>query len=62
MNITHSVTVVGDLNCNLLNPLLSSSKALNKLCKDFGLENVVCSPTRVTESSTSLIDVSDIDN
>ena len=48
--------MVGDLNCDLL---VSSSKSrtLNNLCTSLNMNQFTTQPTRVTETSKSLIDV-----
>ena len=47
---------MGDLNCNVLtdNP---ENKALASFMSDVNLKQVITTPTRITESSSSLIDV-----
>ena len=51
------VYIIGDLNCNLLNVELTETKFLTGVCKSFNLSRFIASPTRVTDSSSSLIDV-----
>ena len=48
--------MVGDLNCDLL---VSSSKSrtLNNLCTSRNMKQLITQPTRVTETSKSLIDI-----
>ena len=48
--------MVGDLNCDLL---VSSSKSrtLNNLCTSLNMKQLITQPTRVTETSKSLIDI-----
>ena len=50
------ILVIGDLNCDLL---VSSSKSrtLNNLCTSLNMKQLITQPTRVTETSKSLIDV-----
>ena len=50
------VVILGDLNCNLLKNC-PEGNALNDLCATLNLKQLVTSPTRVTEHSSSLIDV-----
>ena len=50
------VFILGDLNCNLLKNC-PEGNALNDLCATLNLKQLVTSPTRVTEHSSSLIDV-----
>ena len=54
---SQNLTILGDLNCNLLTLVSPATKALLSFCNHFGLEDIVCSPTRITETSTTLIDV-----
>ena len=50
------ILAIGDLNCDLL---VSSSKSrtLNNLCTSLKMKQLITQPTRVTETSKSLIDV-----
>ena len=50
------ILLVGDLNCDLL---INSSKSrtLNNLCTSLNMKQLITQPTRVTETSKSLIDV-----
>ena len=50
------IVVLGDLNCNLLKTGLDHD-ALDELCSSLNLCQVIAEPTRVTQSSTSVIDV-----
>ena len=50
------VFILGDLNCNLLKNC-PEGNALNDLCATLNLKQLVMSPARVTENSSSLIDV-----
>ena len=50
------VIILGDLNCNLLRDD-SESRAFLDFCSTFNLVQLIKKPTRVTESSESLIDV-----
>ncbi len=64
-NYTHALTlgkeiiIVGDLNCDVLKPDSSSAIALLNFCASVNLTQLIKEPTRarVTENSTSLIDV-----
>ena len=51
------VFILGDLNCNLLNPTDSGSTALKAFCSLFNLTQLISNPTRVTQSTKSLLDV-----
>ena len=50
------VILLGDLNCNLLGSC-SDGQALIDFCSSTNLVQLVHDPTRVTETSQSLIDV-----
>ena len=49
--------IMRDLNCNLLNAECAETKSLTSFCEQFNLSQLIASPTRVTDSSSSLIDV-----
>ena len=49
--------IMGDLNCNLLNAECTETRSLTSFCESFNLSQLIASPTRVTDSSSSLIDV-----
>ena len=49
--------IMGNLNCNPLNAECTETKSLTSFCKSFNLPQLIASPTRVTDSSSSLIDV-----
>lgn len=51
------IYILGDLNCNLLNSSDPASQALVNFCTSFNLSQMITQPTRVTESSATLIDV-----
>ena len=46
-----------DLNCNLLSTESRESKSLTSFYESFNLSQLIAAPTRVTESSRSLLDV-----
>ena len=48
---------MGDLNCNLLTSSLSNTKLLSSFCYQLKMTELVCSPTRITDSSVSQLDV-----
>ena len=52
------IILMGDLNCNLLteNPD-HNVKQLNSICEIYQLQQLINSPTRITESSNTLIDI-----
>ena len=49
--------ITGDLNCNLLEPGCSEAVALLDFCKGVNLTQLINEPTRVTETSSTLLDV-----
>lgn len=51
------IHILGDLNCNLLNPDNPDSGALLEFCRLYNLSQMVKTPTRVTASTKTLIDV-----
>ena len=57
LSLNHNVYVLGDLNCNLLNPQDHGSLAVMKFCSIFNLTQVIKQRTRITETSETLIDV-----
>ena len=50
------VVILGDLNCNVLEDCYEG-RALNEFCFTFNLTQLAESPTRVTETSKSMIDI-----
>ena len=57
MSLNIPLYIVGDLSFNLLNINDTGSKTLLDLCNTFNLTQLIESPTRIGESSESLIDV-----
>ena len=51
------IIVVGDLNCNMLDSLNSASKKLNDFLNVYQLSQLIVKPTRVTQTTSSLLDV-----
>lgn len=51
------LVITGDLNCNLLEPQCSEAIALLDFCKSVNLTQLIKEPTRVTETSSTLLDV-----
>ena len=49
--------IMGDLNCNLLTPSLLNIKLLSSFCRQLKLTELVCTPTRLTDSSVGQLDV-----
>nr|CAI5824272.1 unnamed protein product [Callosobruchus analis] len=52
-----AVIIMGDININLLKPNSPESRKFASSLSDYGLVQVVNSPTRVTETTETLIDV-----
>ena len=49
--------LLGDLNCNLASPTLdANTRHLLEISDLYGLKQLITEPTRVTESSSTLID------
>ena len=57
MPMNKPIYIFGDLNCNLLNSSDPASQALINFCASFNLTQLIRQPTRITESSATLIDV-----
>ena len=53
------ILVVGDLNCDLI-VSSSKSKTLYNLCTSLNMKQLITQPTRLTETSKTLIDVSSV--
>ena len=49
--------ITDDLNCNLLEPGCPEAVALLDFCKSVNLTQLIKEPTRVTETSSTLLDV-----
>ena len=54
--LKNPIVIVGDLNCNMLDTNVNN-QSLTNLCKELNLMQVIKSPTRMTATSESLIDV-----
>ena len=52
-----NLTILGDLNSDLMDPALPQTKLLSNFCKQLNLTHLVTQPTRITEKSSSLLDV-----
>ena len=62
-NKNNEVYILGDLNCNMLEPTLLSTKKLNEILELYQLEQLILNnPTRVTEFIQSLLDVCILSN
>ena len=51
------IYILGDLNCNLLKPEASDCKVLGNFCSSYNLTQLIKEPTRVTEQTSSLLDI-----
>ena len=51
------IYILGDMNCNLLQPDLLDSQALTNFIRAYNLTQIVTQPTRTTDSTETLIDV-----
>ena len=51
------IYILGDLNCNVLNTGDPACQALLNFCSTFNLIQLITQPTRITESSATLLDV-----
>ena len=49
--------ILGDFNCDMLKPDQGNSTKLIDIATEFGLDQLITSPTRVTERSSTLIDL-----
>ena len=56
LDISRNVTILGDFNCNMMcgNPI---SNKLKSVCNDLHLKQLIDQPTRVTENSSTCIDL-----
>ena len=57
LSLDKPVYIMGDLNCNLLSTECRELKSLTSFYESFNLSQLIAAPTRVTESSWSLLDV-----
>ena len=57
LSASQKVLIVGDLNSDLLHPTLPQSRRLQDFMSDFHLSDMFSGPTRITESSSSHLDV-----
>lgn len=56
LTLRKDIIIAGDLNCNLLSDSLES-RALKDLCTSMNLSQFIFKPTRITETTETLIDV-----
>ena len=52
-----SIYILGDMNCNLLQPELVDSQAFVNFCRTYNLNQMVTQPTRITDSTEVLLDI-----
>jgi hypothetical protein len=57
MALDQPIYILGDFNCDLLNDQCQASKTLKSFYRSFNLSQLINAPTRVTLSSTSLLDI-----
>ena len=57
LSLNKPIFILGDLNCNMLNVNDPACQALTSFCSSFNLSQLVTQPTRITETSETLIDV-----
>jgi hypothetical protein len=53
-NENKEVYILGDWNCNLLEPTLLTAKKLQQILELYQLTQLINDPTRITESTQSL--------
>ena len=53
---THEAYILGDLNIDINTNFTNSSKRYNEFCLSHGLKQLIVSPTRITETRSSLLD------
>ena len=56
-SVDQKVLIVGDLNSDLLHPALPQSRRLQEFMSEFHVNDLFSGPTRITESSSSHLDV-----
>lgn len=59
MSFCENVICLGDLNCNILNPLMNNhqGKCLLDICDIFDLDTLIKQPTRISTTRASCLDV-----
>ena len=57
LTLGKNIIVAADLNCDMLKPRSPEAVALQDLCVSVNLTQLIKEPTRVTETSSTLIDV-----
>jgi hypothetical protein len=56
LSMNKPIFILGDLNCDLLKDC-PEKRAITELCNDLDLKRIVKEPTRITDTSQSLIEV-----
>ncbi|CAB3996914.1 Hypothetical predicted protein [Paramuricea clavata] len=56
LSMNKPIFILGDLNCNLLKDC-PEKRAITELCNDLNLKQIIKEPTRIRDTSQSLIDV-----
>lgn len=56
LSLNKDIYILGDLNCNVLNPNDIASQTLLNFCTAFNLTQMIKKPTRITETLATLID------
>ena len=56
LSMNKPIFILGDMNCNLLKDC-PEKRAITDLCNDLNLKQIIKEPTRITDTSQSLIDV-----
>ena len=57
-SMSSRLAILGDFNCDILSTDLPHTKSLLAYCDEFHLHNIIDSPTRITEETSSLLDLS----
>jgi hypothetical protein len=57
LTLNKPIVILGDLNCDVLKENCSKSKALAKFAAEMNLSQLIKSPTRITNTTQSLLDV-----
>ena len=56
LSMNKPIFILGDMNCNLLKDC-PEKRAITDLCNDLNLKQIIKEPTRITDTSQSVIDV-----
>ena len=56
-NKNKEVYILGDLNCNMFEPTLFSTRKFNEILELYQMHQLINNPTRVTEFTKSLLNV-----